>query len=207
MTRTKRQKWELDESKFLTRNEVKRLRRICRRRSKVHKVGVRDFLIIDLGLYCGLRVQEIADLKVGDILISDERSSLIVRNGKGGKRRVVRFNGEFKKHFKDYLNWKVANKEWVKEEDPLIISSNTGGHLSKRAVQRAFERCSRLAGIDGHSSHHLRHTFACHFYKASGYNLRAVQKQLGHSNVKTTQIYADVFNEDVELALEKLYMN
>ena len=205
MARAKRQKWELDESKFLTRNEVKELRRVCRRKSKLYKAGIRDFLIIDIGLFCGLRVQEITDLKVGDILINDERSSLIVRNGKGGKRRIVRFNGELKRHFNDYLTWKVTNKEGIEAEDPLIVSSNTGGHLSKRAVQRAFERCSRLAGIAGHSSHHLRHTFASHFYKATGYNLRAVQKQLGHANVKTTQIYADVFNEDVELAMEKLY--
>ncbi|MEK7449400.1 MAG: tyrosine-type recombinase/integrase, partial [Planctomycetota bacterium] len=199
---------ELDEGKFLIRGEVGRLIRVCKRRAKSRKAGVRDWLIIHLALSTGLRVHEITDLKCGDILIANERASLIVRNGKGGKRRIVRFNGEFKKHLKDYLAWKKANNEGINPEDPLIKSSNTGGHLSKRAVQRAFERCSKMAGIDTkHCFHHLRHTYASHLYKASDYNLRMVQKQLGHSSIKTTQVYADVFDEELDRALERLYMS
>lgn len=207
MASVRRQKWELDEGKFLTKGEVRRLVRACKRRVKTRKVGVRDWLIIDLALSTGLRVQEITDLRCGDILLTDERASLIVRNGKGGKRRVVRFNGELKSHLKEYFDWKLANKERINSEDPLLESSNTGKALSKRAVQRSFERCSRKAGINRHCFHHLRHTYASHLYKASGYNLRLVQKQLGHSSIKTTQVYADVFDEELNRALERLYMD
>jgi site-specific recombinase XerD len=225
--------WEL-ESKFLTGPEVKRLRQTCQERvqwakrqrgataksrlfrgspdligaKKIgRKIPVRDWLIIHLALTTGLRVQEIAHLNCGDILLADGHSSVIVRQGKGGKRRLVRFNGELKKHLTDYLEWKQVNKEGIKPEDPLIKSSITGGHLNKRSVQRTFERTSRLAKIDGrHCFHHLRHTYASYLYRASNYNLRLVQKQLGHANIRTTQVYADVFDEDLNQALEKLYI-
>jgi len=44
-----------------------------------------------------------------------------------------------------------------------------------------------------------------HLYKASSYNFRLVQKQLGHASIRTTEVYADVMEPDVEYALERLY--
>ena len=87
-----------------------------------------------------------------------------------------------------------------------MVSSNTQDHLTKMALQKVFYRSAERAGLQGHSIHHLRHTYASHLYKASGFNLRLVQKQLGHRSIKTTEVYADVFNEDTEKALERLYI-
>jgi len=56
-----------------------------------------------------------------------------------------------------------------------------------------------------YSIHCCRHTYACELYRASGYNLRLVQKQLGHSNSRITEVYADIFHPDTEKSLEKLY--
>jgi site-specific recombinase XerD len=65
---------------------------------------------------------------------------------------------------------------------------------------------SREAGLSKHVGiHGLRHTFGTHLYKASGGNLRLVQKQLGHARVTTTQVYADVLAEDAVAAMERLY--
>ena len=52
--------------------------------------------------------------------------------------------------------------------------------------------------------HTLRHTYATRLYKSSNNNLRLVQRQLGHVSVATTQVYADIMDEDVDKALEKL---
>ena len=46
---------------------------------------------------------------------------------------------------------------------------------------------------------------ACELYRASGYNLRLVQKQLGHASIRTTEVYADVVDADMQRALERLY--
>jgi site-specific recombinase XerD len=208
-------------NKFLTEDELKRLKNIGKGGDEIgrqigRKTPVRDWLVIDLALYTGLRVNEIRELKCGDIMMTDEPSPfrkelgecsfITVRNGKGGKMRTVYFNGSLKMHMKEYLNWKSNFKEGISSEDPLLVSTRTGGLFSKRALQRIFERMAKMAGITGHCFHHLRHTYASHLYKASGYNLRLVQKQLGHANIRTTQVYADIFDEDLKIALEKLYV-
>ena len=79
--------------------------------------------------------------------------------------------------------------------------------MTTRAIQKAFKRCARRAGLLSHYSIHcLRHTYACFLLKASNWNLRLVQKQLGHSKITTTQIYADVMMPEIKKALDKLYM-
>jgi len=203
--------WVLDEGKFLSRAEVGRLLRTARGMSRAaqargRKVAVRDYFVLHLALATGLRVMEVARLNCGDVFLGDGVSSLLVRNGKGGKKRLVRFNGEFKDHCRRYLAWKQSVGEPTGPGDPLLRSSNTGGYVTTRAIQKAFKRCARRAGLSPHYSFHsLRHTYACHLYKAGGWNLRLVQKQLGHARIATTQVYADVMAPDLRRALERLY--
>ena len=150
---------------------------------------------------------EIAQLNCGDIYIDEKTGSLLVRKGKGGKKRLVRFNSEFKQHHDEYLKWKQAYNEPINQNDPLLRSSHTGGHMTSRALEKAFKRVAAKANLPEHYSIHcLRHTYACQLYKASGYNLRLVQKQLGHSSSRTTEVYADVMNPDLTKSLEKLYI-
>jgi len=205
------QDWVLGASKYLSTEEAKRLLEATRERGEKanqlgRKTGTRDYLLIHLGLATGLRVSEMANLTCGDISIRDGASSLIVRNGKGGKVRVVAFNGAFKDHLVRYLRWKEETGESVHPGAALLASAVTGGAMTPRALQKAFKRCAAHAGLSPHYSiHSLRHTFACHLYKASGWNLRLVQKQLGHSSIATTQVYADVMEPDLRRAMEKLY--
>lgn len=203
--------WILDESKYLKGGEVKKLLNIARKRKedaekKGNKVAVRDYFIINLALLTGLRVDEMANLKCGDVCIEDGMSSLIVRNGKCGKTRVVKFNGDLRGHFVEYFRWKEMVGEGIEPENPVLTSDIINAHFTTRALQKAFKRCAKKAGLNGdYSIHSLRHTYACELYKASGYNLRLVQKQLGHSSIQTTQVYADVIGPDMNNALRKLY--
>ena len=87
----------------------------------------------------------------------------------------------------------------------MVVSSLTGVHLCTRALQDVFKRCAKLAGLAEHYSIHcLRHTYACLLLKASNWNLRLVQKQLGHSSITTTQVYADVMMPGLKRALDHL---
>ncbi len=204
--------WVLDKSKYLSRREAKQLLKIARHLAETgllhgHKIPIRDYFIIHLAMETGLRVMEIAQLNCGDIYIDEKIGSLIVRKGKGGKKRLVRFNSEFKQHYDEYWKWKQAGEELIDQDDPLLRSSHTGGHMTSRALEKAFKRVAAKANLPEHYSIHcLRHTYACQLYKASGYNLRLVQKQLGHSNSRTTEVYADVMNPDLAKSLEKLYV-
>jgi integrase/recombinase XerC len=110
-------------------------------------------------------------------------------------------------HYEKYLLWKQTIGEPTGLGDPLLLSSNTGGHMTTRALEKAFKRTAARAGLPSHYSIHcLRHTYACELYRASGYNLRLVQKQLGHAHIATTQVYADVVEPDMQRALQRLYM-
>jgi len=205
--------WVLVPGKFLLPEEVNKLLEIARERAALalargNKVAVRDYFIANLALATGLRVMEIAGLRCGDIFLRDHASAILVRKGKGGKKRLVRFNGSFKKHCESYLRWKQAVGESTNPDDPLFLSSNTGMHLTTRAIEKAFKRTAAKAALPSHYSIHcLRHTYACALYRASGYNLRLVQKQLGHKYISTTQVYADVIEPDMRQALEKLYVS
>lgn len=203
--------WVPDHRKFLSPREVGRLLRVAEQRardaaSRHCKVAVRDCFLVDLALSTGLRVMEIARLKCGDVFADDHQALLLVRNGKGGKRRLVRFGRTFQRHCLEYFHWKRTGGEPTGPEDPLLRSSNTGRHMTTRALQKAFKRVAEWAGLPGrYSIHCLRHTYACELYKASGHNLRMVQKQLGHSSCKTTEVYADVMDDEVRQALDRLY--
>lgn len=204
--------WVLDRNKFLSLKDAKQLLKKSRYLAETailygRKVPVRDYYIIHIALATGLRVAEIAHLNCGDVYIDDKSSSLMVKNGKGGKKRIVQFNSDLKRHHQEYLNWKDSVGEPIGEGVPLLRSSHTGKHMTIRALEKAFKRAAGRAGLPEHYSIHcLRHTYACQLYKASGYNLRLVQKQLGHSNSRTTEVYADILNSDLVKSLEKLYV-
>jgi len=203
--------WVLEPSKFLSKEEAQKLLETARDGAtdtlgKGRKIPVRDYFIVDVALSTGLRVMEIAQLDCGDVFIRDGISSLLVRSGKCGKRRLVRFGESLKEHFNEYMSWKQDVGEPTGPRDPLLLSSNTGVHMTTRAIQKAFKRTAVRAGLPSHYSIHcLRHTYACELYRASGYNLRLVQKQLGHAQIATTQVYADVVEPDMQRALQKLY--
>lgn len=198
--------WEPDPNKFLTRRQTNTLQSTLDKNDFKNNLAVRNAFIIHLGLATGLRVMEIADLNCGDLNLEDAVPSLIVRNGKGKRRRRVFFNNLFRKRCIEYLAWKESIGESIGFDEPLFLSSSTGGHLTTRAIQKVFKHCARRAGLPArYSIHCLRHTYACFLLKASQWNLRLVQKQLGHSKITTTQVYADVMMPEIKKALDRLY--
>jgi len=147
--------WILEPSKYLTKEEAKKLLETAKdwaeaALAKGQKTPVRDYLITDLALSTGLRVMEIAQLDCGDFFIRDGISSLLVRNGKCGKRRLVKFGDSLKEHLNEYLSWKQDFSEPIGPSDPLLLSSNTGRHLTTRAIEKAFKRTAAKADLSAH---------------------------------------------------------
>jgi len=206
-----RTEWILTEEKFLSPHEIRKLMRVSKKgkdRALVNncKTPVKDWFLIDVAAETGLRVQEMADLSCGDLQINGFMKAVIVRNGKGGKPRLVRVSERFSKNAADFLEWKSQQGDSIVDDAPVF--SVNGRHMSSRALQKSYHRSLARAGIAktaGHGIHVLRHTYACFLLKASKSNLRLVQKALGHSSIRTTQIYADVFDEDMTRAVERLY--
>ncbi|TFB12392.1 phage integrase family protein [Candidatus Marinimicrobia bacterium MT.SAG.3] len=195
--------WILTPDKFLTPEETKQLRKTCSEAATIAKsrgvqAPVRDALIIELALGSGLRVSEMANLKIEGLYLKRGQSSIHVKNGKGGKDRVVDIGSNLKKHIIEFLDYRSINSQY-------LFPSERGERMTRSGIQQVFKKWAKRARISAHYSiHSLRHTYATNLYKASGYNLRLVQRQLGHSSPTVTQVYADVMDTDVEEALKNL---
>ena len=198
--------WIITPDKYLTKDDTKRLRKTCQERATIAKSKgiqgpVRDALIIELALGSGLRVSEMANLKVEDLYLKRGQGSIHVKNGKGGKNRVVDIGSNLKKQILKFLDYRTMDSQY-------LFPSERGEKMSRSGIQQVFKKWAKKSGISSHDSiHSLRHTYATNLYKASGYNLRLVQKQLGHSSPSITQVYADVMNADVEEALKILELD
>ena len=201
--------WVLTPRRFLSDGEIKALRGCARNRASNRRwrrrSTVLEWIVIEIALETGLRVSEIAALRCGDVTLDKRGGSIFVRSGKGGKSRLVRFGGNMGKSLSRYLDWKHRRGESLDPDAPLLFSTQTRRTMTSRALQKMFSRVAKTAGVEGHTFHSLRHTFASHLYRASGNNLRLVQKQLGHASVRTTEIYADVLDGETEKAVNRLY--
>ncbi len=200
---------EITYEDFMSPEQVRALKDHCRQRAEKATTDgrenpIRDWAILHVALDSGLRVSEICALELRDVLLDPLHAALIVRDGKGGKKRGVKMGTALRDHLAQFMAWKAEVGEPTSDRSPLFVSAR-GGALTRSAVYRIFRGRADAAGIpERFSIHSCRHTYASMLYRASSFNLRLVQKQLGHRSIQTTQIYADVLNEDALVAVENL---
>lgn len=146
---------------------------------------LRDAVIVLLFYTAGLRLAELANLKIGDIS-ADYRTIRIL--GKGEKERIVPLIGRMGEILKKYFSQFSSQNICIGQKKALILSKK-GEPISVRTIQRIVDRKLKGAGIQGKTSPHtLRHTFATHLLN-KGADLREIQELLGHSSLKATQVY------------------
>ena len=146
---------------------------------------LRDAVIVLLFYTAGLRLAELANLKIGDIS-ADYRTIRIL--GKGEKERIVPLIGRMGEILKKYFSQFSSQIICIGQKKALILSKK-GEPISVRTIQRIVDRKLKDAGIQGKTSPHtLRHTFATHLLN-EGADLREIQELLGHSSLKATQVY------------------
>jgi site-specific recombinase XerD len=149
-------------------------------------------MLIDLALFSGLRVAEIANLKIGDIELTTKDPYLIVRKGKRGKKRDVYMDKELVNHLKTFIAWKKKIMAESVEADSPLFTGRNGKHCAAITLMKSYKRAIEESHLPSHYSiHSARHTYATFLLHATN-NLRYVQKQLGHSKISMTALYADV---------------
>ena len=173
----------------------------CRRR---FISALKLWFATETALNCGLRISEIVKLRLGDVHLGEEGGWLFIKNGKGGKERVVYFGRRYSETVRRYIRLLETAGCGLTSDEPLLSGRN-GAPISTRALQRSFASALKVAGIRKVSFHALRHTYATALYHASGNNIRLVQKQLGHSSIVTTQVYADVCTDEHTKTFDSLY--
>ncbi|MHB8773442.1 MAG: tyrosine-type recombinase/integrase [Syntrophales bacterium] len=154
--------------------------------------GCRDQAMFMIMLRCGLRVEEVAHLSLGDIDL--KRRMLLVQDGKGAKDRIVYISNDALHALLDYLRVRPTNKVkkvFLVEKGPL-----TGQPISIRGIQKRMEYYARRTNLKI-SCHHLRHTMATQMLNADA-DLSTIQDLLGHNSIRTTQRYCRVSNLKVQ---------
>jgi integrase/recombinase XerD len=198
-----------DGFKYFNELQIKLIRRTARNADQLAKekgqvTAVRDWMLIDLLTSTGIREAEAADIRCGDILAGYGQSACYVRNGKFDKSRTIQIPDSLRIHLKSFLVWKKEQGEPACEDDYLFVGQR--GPWSGWAVGEIVKKHLRQLGLyeRGKAAHSLRHSYAVELYRQKR-DIRAVQKQLGHSSIQTTQKYADVLTEDIQDQIKGLW--
>ncbi len=152
------------EVKYLKHNQVLRL---------IDSIeDTRDKLIVRTIYATGVRVSELCNINIEDIDF-DEHTIRI--RGKGDKIRTVFIDEDTLAGLSKFIGNRIIG--------PLFVGQQ-GKHISSRAIQHIFKHYAP----QGITPHKIRHSYASELYKRSK-NLRVVQENLGHTSIKTTEIY------------------
>jgi len=130
----------------------------------------------------GLRRSELINLKISDI--DSERKLIRITNSKGNKDRYTLLSEKLTQLLRIYYQ-AYKPKYW-------LFEGQGGGQYSATSIENIFRKALKKANIDKHATPHtLCHSFATHLLE-QGISIRFIQDLMGHSSIKTTEIYTHV---------------
>ena len=173
---------------FLEGNDLEKILEAPLQETIDSKQGLRDKALLETLFSTGLRVSELAKLKIDDINLG--KPEFTVR-GKGSKVRLV-FLSETARHWiKKYLDSRHDTNPHLFVGQSKI-NEGSDKPLTSRSIERLVGRYARLAGIMKKvTPHTLRHSYATDLL-LNGADIRSVQAMLGHSSITTTQVYTHI---------------
>ncbi|MCX8028962.1 MAG: tyrosine-type recombinase/integrase [Brevinematales bacterium] len=170
----------MDEDKIINMLNYIENQIISNKNPKKSLKKIRDNTIIFTFYLTGLRISELVELKISDIV----NDTLVVK-GKGGKSRVLPIHPLLKEKINEYL--KIRKLLMTKETNLLFVGNTRNGGISQRQVRNLVYKYTSIVG-NKINPHGLRHTFATHLLN-DGNDIRVIQDLLGHSSIGTTQRY------------------
>ncbi|MBM3449191.1 MAG: tyrosine recombinase XerD, partial [Bacteroidetes bacterium] len=148
--------------------------------------GTRNRAILEFMYSSGLRVSEVTDLKISNILLSDQLLRVI---GKGNKERIIPITEISLKWLNFYFERMRNHLSISAGHEDFVFLNRRGKQLSRMMIFNIIRNQARNIGIQKSvSPHTFRHSFATHLIEA-GADLRAIQEMLGHASITTTEIY------------------
>jgi site-specific recombinase XerD len=158
--------------------------------------SARDRAMYVLMLRCGLRVQEVHNLSMDDLYLQSTPGSLprLRLHGKNDHQRVVYLSAQALAALQDWLAVRLDTEGIV--DGDAVFTGRLGRRLSVRMIQHGLTCYCRQAGVSV-SCHQLRHTFGRHLVEA-GMRVTSIQRLMGHSRIRTTQIYLHISDRQVQ---------
>jgi site-specific recombinase XerD len=149
----------------------------------------RDRAMFTLMLRCGLRISEVAGLRLADLYLDEAQPRLVVR-GKGSRERSAYLSPQAERTLRAYL----AQRPLAACD--FVFLSYLGDGMSTTAIHKRLMRYRAGAGVDI-TAHRLRHTFADDLLSADA-PVTSIQKLLGHAWLETTQTYVAANDRQVQ---------
>ena len=161
---------------------------------------IRDKAMLELLYATGIRVTELITLKVADVNM--QMSFLLCRDR--NKERIIPFGSAAKSALARYLNGK--REEMLENKSSDVLFANCSGQpMSRQGFWKLIKHYAKKADIQADiTPHTLRHSFAAHLVE-NGADLRSVQEMLGHSDISTTQIYANLNHNHIREVYAKAH--
>ena len=151
---------------------------------------LRDRTIFTLMLHTGMGVGEVVHLRLADIFLFENRPPHLRVIGKGQRERIAYLSATAALLLKEYLS------ERPDKTEEKVFQNRRGKPITKTGIQLQLAKYCHKANI-WITCHQLRHTFACRMIAAE-VPVTSVQKMLGHTSIRTTQLYVNVADRQVE---------
>ena len=188
----------MGKAKVLTKLEIKLVMRIA----DIGNNGLRDRVALSLSILAGMRIGEIAALKISDVRGIDGKAVEVINlskhQTKGNRSRRVFISDALRQILNQYL----VQISQLDDSKAFIRSSRTGNHFSNISLSLRFKAIYAAAGI-ATSSHSGRRTFATRL-NAAGIGMATIQQAMGHANIATTAGYCWVSDEQLANAVNAL---
>ena len=162
-------------------------------------VGFRDRTMFELIYSCGLRVSECANLRLNRYYSIEKK---LVVLGKGNKERMIPVGDVAASYLSTYIE-SVRPRLLGGQKSPYMFISQEKRVITRSEIWYRLKKYSDIAGVKS-KVHTLRHSFATHLLQ-NGADLRSVQELLGHSDIRTTEIYTHVNTDDLFKAFENAH--
>ena len=161
---------------------------------------IRDKAMLELLYATGIRVSELISLRTSDVNM--QMSCIVCRDLH--KERMIPFGHKAKKALSKYLS--EVRDNMVNEKQSEILFVNCSGEpMSRQGFWKLIKFYTKKAGItDDITPHTLRHSFAAHIVE-NGADLKSVQEMIGHSDISTTQIYANINQKHIREVYNKAH--
>ncbi len=162
--------------------------------------GTRDKAMLEFAYATGMKVTEIIDLNIEDI--NFEESTVLCSNGK--KSRVIPLGTLAEKALKEYVE--QARPIMIKDENNKALFVNVNGaRLTRQGFWKIVKYYKDQAHIEKEITPHvLRHSFAAHLLQ-NGADLKSIQAMLGHSDISSTQVYAQFESPELKNVYKKAH--
>lgn len=161
---------------------------------------IRDKAMLELLYATGIRVSELISLKLSDVNI--KMGYILCRDS--SKERIIPFGREAKNALIRYLD-KIRDEMLSNNESEVLFCNCSGQTMSRQGFWKLIKYYAKKADIKSEiTPHTLRHSFAAHLVE-NGADLRSVQEMLGHSDISTTQIYANMNHNHIREVYAKAH--